>query len=196
MIHLMWEDYAQRLLAHLVGGASDTDSTFSSCEGFVTGQEAEAFCLLAQKHGGKVTVTLTYLAVISHGTRNAECLQTFADSLSSISSLGAALLDGNGGAYGVGPAGVLESDVLDTTHDFTHIDTLGKADLLGFLAGVDTVLSKNRKDLVDTTGIRFKKRHNLVLYLGVLYSWRGSMYLAASAALVQPFLMAMAAPTV
>ena len=103
------------------------------------------------------------------------------DSLGSIGSLGATLLDSDGSAYNIGPTGVLESDVLDTAYDLAHIDTFFKANLLGFLTGVDTVLSKNRKDLVDTTGIRFKKRHNLVLCLGVLYSWRGSMYLAASA---------------
>ena len=157
------QDNAQRLLAHLVGGASNTDSTFSSSEGLVTCQEAEALSLLAQKHSGQIAVAQTHLTVVSHRAGNAESLQTFTDSLSGISGLGAALLNSDSSAYGVGPTGVLESDVLDAAHDLTHVDTLLKANLLGVLAGGDTVLSKDRENLVDAAGVGFKKRHNLVL---------------------------------
>ena len=175
------QDHAKGLVTHLVGVEGDLDGTLSSRKGLVAREEAEAIGLLREQHCAEVAVAKTHLAVLGNRAGNAECLQADADGSSGVRGLGAALLDGDGGTYGVGPAGVLEGDVLDAAHDFAHVDAFVEADLLGFLAGADTVLSKNRKDLVDTTGIRFKKRHNLVLCLGVLYSWRGSMYLAASA---------------
>ena len=66
----------------------------------------------AEQAGGQVAVAEAHLAVIRHGTVDAEGLKTFSDRLSSVSCILAALLERDGGAHYVGPLGVLEADVL------------------------------------------------------------------------------------
>ena len=124
------EDNAEGLLANLVRGSCDTDSTFCSCEGFVTCEEAEALGFFAEKHCSEVAVAETNLAVFSYRTRDAECLKTDTDRCSSVSSLGAALLDCDSCAYGVCPLCVFEADGLGFFYDLVGVDALLVADFL------------------------------------------------------------------
>ena len=57
------EDYTQGLNSYLVCVEGDLDRTFSSGEGLVTCEEAEALCLFGKKHRAEVTVTKTNLTV-------------------------------------------------------------------------------------------------------------------------------------
>src|SRR5699024_7470264 len=69
------EDNAQRRFSCFVGGSYDTNSAFSSCERFVTSQEAEAVCFLSEQHCAQIAVAKTYLAVFCNRTWNTGSLQ-------------------------------------------------------------------------------------------------------------------------
>ncbi len=106
------QDAAERVLTHLVRHLGNLDSTLSGCEGLVACQESEALGLLAQQTGSQITVTNTYLAVVSHRTRDTEGLQTDTDSLGSVSGVLAAFLQRDSGTYYVSPLGVLKTNTL------------------------------------------------------------------------------------
>ena len=109
-------------------------------------KECEALCLLAEKTCGEVSVAETNLAVVSYGTRDAECLETFSNSLSGVSGIGAALLDCDGGAYYVSPLCILEADFLGVLASLVWIEALGLADGLGLLEVLDTVFVESSID--------------------------------------------------
>ena len=154
------QDNAQRLLACLVRGASQTDSAFSSSEGLVASQECEALGLLAQQHSCQIAVTQTYLAVISNRARDAECLQADADCLSSLRCGLYALLDCDCSAYGVSPASVLKCDRLYGTNGCSRINALFLADFSTFLYAGNAVLSEDAIDLVNSSFVTFKQSHD------------------------------------
>lgn len=120
-------------------------------------QEAEAFRFVAQEHGGQVAVAQAHLAVVGHGAGNAEGLEPFADGFSGVGGLRAALLDGDGGAHHIGPAGVFKGDRLDSVDDFTDVDALGKAELFRFFNGTDAVLGQGFVDLLDAAVVGFER---------------------------------------
>ena len=151
---------AQVLLADAVGGFGNADGAFSGGKGFMAGQEAEAFRFIAQEHGGQVAVAQAHLAVVRNGTGNAEGLETFTNGFGGVRSLRAALLDGDGGAHHVGPAGVFKRDGLDAVHDFANVDALGKAELFRFFNGADAVFGQGFIDLLDAAVVGFEKRHD------------------------------------
>ena len=150
------QDYAERLLANLVCSLSDTDSTLSSSKGLVAGQECEAGILLGEQHCSQVAVTKTYLAVVSNGTRYAESLQAFADSLGSLYSSGAALLDSDSSAQGISPLCVLEADWLQVSYDSSRVKALLLADVSSCFNRWNVVFLTNFVDTVNTALIAFK----------------------------------------
>ena len=81
-----------------------------------------------QQHGGQIAVADADLAVVRDRTGDAEGLQAFAQGRGDIGRLGLALLDGDGRAEHIGPAGVLKADRLDALDDGVDIDALGVAD--------------------------------------------------------------------
>ena len=151
---------AEILFADAVGRLGNTDGAFSGGKGFVTGQEAEAFRFIAQEHGGQVAVAQAHLAFIRNGAGNAEGLKAFSDGFSGVGGLRAALLNGDGGSHHIGPAGVFKRDGLNAVHNFTGVDSLGKAELFRFFNGADAVFGQGFIDLLDAAVVGFEKRHN------------------------------------
>ena len=133
------QDNTQRFLTYFVSFLSDTDSTLSSCEGLMSSQEAEALCLLFQKHFTKVTMTKTYFTMVSNGTRDTESLKTFTDSGGSVSSSSAVFLDSDSCTYDVSPASVLEADRLDLFDLIINVQTGILCDLLCFFDVSNTI---------------------------------------------------------
>ena len=142
------QDDTELVLADLVGRLSDTDCTLSSCEGFVASEECEAASIFRQKHGSQIAMAKTYLAVVSNGTRNTESLEAFTDSLCSISSLRAALLDSDCCAQRISPASILKADRLDVFYDLCNIDALVFANFVCIFNRCDTIFFANFIDFV------------------------------------------------
>ena len=92
-------------------------------------------------------MTKTYLTSVSNGTGNAESLEAFTDSCSSIGSLAAVLLDCDSSAYCVSPLSVLEADRLNAFDEMINIKTCVLCDLLSFFNGSNTILSELSVDL-------------------------------------------------
>ena len=92
-------------------------------------------------------MTETNLAAVGNGAGNAEGLQTLADGGSGVGSLAAVLLDGDGGADGVSPLGVLKADGLDVLNHVINVKTCILGDLLGFLNGADAVFGELSENL-------------------------------------------------
>ena len=153
------QDDAQGLGAGLVGVADDADGALGGGEGLVAGQEGEALGLVPQQHGGQVAVAQADLAVVGDGAGNAEGLQADADGLGGLGGGGAALLDGDGGAHDVGPAGVLKGDGLNLLHGLVGVDAGCIADALGLFDGLDAVLMQDGIDVVNPALITFKQCH-------------------------------------
>ena len=153
------EDDPQGLLPGLVGVLDDADGALGGGKGLVAGQEGKALGLVAQQHGAQVAVAQADLAVLGHGAVDAEGLQALADGLGSLGSGLDALLDGDGGAHAVGPAGVLKADGLDALDDLIGIEALVLADLAALLHRADAVLGEDTVDLVDSSLVAFKQSH-------------------------------------
>jgi hypothetical protein len=122
-------------------------------------QESEAASILGKEHSAQVAVAEADLAVVSNGARYAESLEAFADSLGSVSSSLAALLDSDSSAEGVSPLSVLESDRLEALYDLVGINALLVADLLGFVQILDLIFLANLIDGVNAALIAFKCCH-------------------------------------
>ena len=150
------KDNAKLLLADFVGVADDTDSALSGGEGFVTCEEGKALGFVAQKHGGKVSVTDTDLAVICDGAVDAEALKTYADIAGSLFSVLCACFQGDSCADAVCPADVLKADGLNALGDLIGIEACLLAELAAFLDGSDSVLSKYGVYFADSAIIVFK----------------------------------------
>ena len=84
----------------------------------------------------------------------------FSDGFSSVGGFRAALLAGDGGSHHIGPAGVFKRDGLNAVHNFTGVDSLGKAELFRFFNGADAVFGQGFIDLLDAAVVGFEKRHN------------------------------------
>ena len=159
------QDDPQGLLAGLVGGAGDADGAFGGGEGLVTGQEGEALGLVPQQHGAQIAVAQTDLAVLGDGAVDAEGLQADADGLGGLGGGLDALLQRDGRAHGVSPAGVLKADGLNALDDLIGVEALRLADLAALFHGGDAVLSEDAVDLVNSSFVTFKQSHCFVLLL-------------------------------
>ena len=85
-----------------------------------------------------------------------------------------ALLDGDGGAHDIGPAGVLEADGLDALARWRTTSTpLASQIFLASSMRVDAVLLQHGVDLGDSSLVAFKQCHGRF----PPYSCRGSMML-------------------
>src|SRR5699024_5526613 len=118
------QDDAQGGFADLVGGAGDADSTLSGGEGLVASQESETGGVLAQQAGAQVAVAQADVALLSNRAGDGESLQALADGGSAGGGIGQAALDGDGGAQGVSPDGVVEADGLHAADDLVAVDAL------------------------------------------------------------------------
>ena len=104
----------------------------------------------------------TNLTVFSNGSGDTESLETDTDSGSSVSSLGAALLDCDSSAYSVSPLCVFERDRLGFFDDLVRINALSIANFFAFVDGRNAVLSENSEDLRLTSLVTFKFCHVLL----------------------------------
>ena len=150
------QDNAERVLTNLVCSLSNTNSTLSSSKGLVTSQECEAAGILGQQHSSQVTMAQTYLTMVSNGTRYAESLEAFANSLSSVYSAGAALLDCNSCTKSISPLCVLEADWLQVSYDSCRVKALLLADVRSCFNRWNVVFLTNFVDTVNTALIAFK----------------------------------------
>ena len=133
------QDDAQRLLTNLVCIGRNSDCTLSSREGLMTCKEAEALRLLVEQSCAQSSMSKANLTGVCDRTRDAECLKAFADCLSSVGCLAAALLDCDCSAGNVCPACVLEADRLNALDQVVDIQSGILCDLLCFLEGRDAV---------------------------------------------------------
>ena len=152
-------DHAQRLFAGFVGAAGQADGAFGGGERLVAGQEGEALGLFLEQHRRQVAVAEADLAVIRHGAGDAEGLHAFAQRAGDVDRLLLPLLQRNGAAQDVRPAGVLEGDGLDALDDGVDVDTLGVAKQFGFFQRLEAVLGQHLLDLGNSAFVRFKKSH-------------------------------------
>ena len=150
------QDDAQGIFAYFVCHFSDFDSAFSCGEGFVSCQEGKALRLFAEEACGEVAVPESYFAVVCHGTGDAECLQAFANGFSSVGSVLATFLEGNGSPYDVCPFGVLETDVLGLLAFQIRVDAVRGADGFSLFDGGNAVCVQYFIDLLDTAVLTFK----------------------------------------
>ena len=122
----------------------------------MTCKEAEAICLLFKEHLAEVTVSETYLTVISNRTGNTESLKTFADCCGSICCSLATLLDSDCSTYCVCPACILKADGLNFLNKCIYINSCILADGFALLDGGDAILFNDLVYLVNSSLIRFK----------------------------------------
>ena len=150
------EDDAERHFTSLVGIADDADSAFSSGEGFVTCQEAEAFRFVLQEHSCQVAVAAADFAVFRDGAGNAEGLEADADGFSRFYSRPCIGLDSDGSANGVGPASIFKCNRLYVFDDFIGIQAGSCTDIATFFNAADTVFFQYAEDLINSSVVAFK----------------------------------------
>ena len=150
------QDAAERVLTHLVSHLGNLDSTLGGSERLVAGEESEALGLLTEQTGGEVTVTYTYLAVVSHRARDTECLQTDTDSLGSVSGVLAAFLQRDCRTYYIRPFGVLKTNTLGLLAGQIRIEAVLLANLVSLLDGSDTVSVQSGENLFLAAVLRLK----------------------------------------
>ena len=155
------EDDPQGLLTGLVGVLDDADGALGGGEGLVARQEGEALALVAQEHGAQVAVAQAHLAVVGNRAVDAEGLEALADGGGGLGGGLHVLLQGDGRAHHVGPAGVLKADGLDALDDLIGVEALGLADLPALLDALDAVLSEDAVDLLDSSLVAFKQSHTI-----------------------------------
>ena len=114
----------------------------------MTSQECETLGVFFQQHLAQVTVTQTNFSLVSNRARDAECLQTFTDCSSSVSSSAAALLDCDSCANGISPLCVFETDRLNALYHLVYI----QASCLGYFSSalnrVDAIFFQNSQNLL------------------------------------------------
>ena len=142
------QDNTQRFLTNLVCLFSDTDRTFCGSEGFVTCQKCEALGVFFQQHLAQITVAQTNLSLVSNRTRNAECLQTFTDCSSSVSSSAAALLDRNCCTNGISPLCVFEADRLNAFYHLIYVQTSSLGNFSCTFDGINAIFLQNSQNLL------------------------------------------------
>ena len=133
------QDDAQRLLTNLVCIGRNCDCTLGSRKGLMACEEAEALGLLIQQSCAQSSMSKANLTGVCDRARDAECLKAFADCLSRVGCLAAALLDRDCGTCDVCPACVLEADRLNALDQVVDIQSGILCDLLCFLEGRDAV---------------------------------------------------------
>ena len=170
------QDYAKRFLAHLVSHFSNLDCTLSSSKALVTSQESEALSLLTQQTSSQVTMTNTYLTVVSHRTRDAEALQTNTDSLGSISSSLYTFLDSDSSTTNICPLGILKADTLCFLAHQIWVNTSLFTNLVGLFNTVDAILLQSCKNLVDTAFLTLKLYFSNHRRSSLFFTWINSLY--------------------
>ena len=141
----------------------------------MTSQEGEALSLLAQQTGSQVTMTDTYLAVVSHRTGDAESLQTDTDSLGSISSIRATLLQSDGATYYISPLGVLKTDHLRLFAGLVRIQASCFADGISLFDVLDTIFVQGSENLLHSAVLALKFHFSNHIAGPPYYSLRGSI---------------------
>ena len=159
------QDHPQRLFPGFVGVADDADGALGGGEGLVARQEGEALGLIPQQHSAQIAVAQTHLAVLSHRARDAEGLEADADGLGGLGSGLNILLQCDGRADTVGPAGVFKADGLDALHDLIGVKAGSLADLPALLHAGDSVLRQDGIDFLDSSLVAFKQSHFQFLLL-------------------------------
>ena len=171
------EDNMQRSFSCFVSSSCDTDCTFSSCEGFVSSQEAEAVCFLSEQHCAQVTVAKTYFTVFCNRARDAECLQTDTNCFSSFCCFGDAFFQCDCYTQSVSPNRIFKSDWLYAFYDRLNVDALRETEVSGFFQGGHTVFFQSCLNFRHSSFLSFKFSHDN--FPPVPYSSRGSMYFGA-----------------
>ena len=170
------EDDPQGLLPGLVGVADDADGALGGGEGLVAGQEGEALGLVPQQHGAQVAVAQAHLPVLGNRTGDAEGLEAHTDALGGLGGGLDALLQSDGRAHAVGPAGILKADGLDALDDVVGVEAGGLADVAALLHAGNSVLRQDGIDLVDSSFVAFKQSHwsipPFLTRAGGRYTWR------------------------
>ena len=128
-------------------------------------QEGETLGLIPQQHSAQIAVAQAHLAVLSHRAGDAEGLEADADGLGSLGSSLDILLQRDGRADAVGPAGVFKADGLDALHDLIGIKAGSLADLPALLHAGDSVLRQDGIDFLDSSLVAFKQSHFQFLLL-------------------------------
>ena len=153
----------------------------------MAGEECETLCLLAEQTCSEVTVAKTNLTVVGNRTRDAECLQTHADSLCTISSSLAAALDGDGSTANVCPLCILEADTLSVLTHLIRINTCSLANLVSLFYALDTLSVEGSENLRLATLLTFVTYFSNHVFVSPYYSLRGSIALTTPcSAVVRP----------
>jgi len=126
------QDYTEWFFTYFVCFLCNTDCSLCCCEGLVSCQEAEAVCCFLKEHFSKVTVSKPYLTLISNGSRNTECLQSFSDSCCRICCSLASFLDRDCRTCDVSPACIFKADRLDAFDLVIYIQSGIFCDLFSF----------------------------------------------------------------
>ena len=165
------KDATERLLANFVCLCSNLDCSLGSSKRLVSCEECEAFCLLAKKHCSEVSVTKTNLAVVSYRTRDAECLETETDCLSSLSSVLATFLESDCRADNISPLRVLEADWLGVFAGLVRIETVLVAERVGLFNILYAVFVEDSKYLFDTTILAFELNFSYNCIFSLFFTW-------------------------
>ena len=145
------QDNAQWILTNLVSHLSNLDSTLSSSEALVTSEESEALCLFTEKTTTEVTMADTNLTVVSYRTLDTECLKTLTNSLCTLSSALAALLDSNSSTSYICPLCILKTNILCLSANLIRINTEIFTNLVSLFEVLDAILLENSVYLCLTT---------------------------------------------
>ena len=145
------QNHAQRFFTYFVCHLSNLDGTLSSCERLVAGQEGEALGLFTEQTGCQITMTQTYLTVVSHTSGDAESLQTDTDGLGALSSTLAALLDSDSSTGNVSPFCILKADALCVLANLIRIDAQLVANFVCLFEVLDAIGLEGSVDLCLTT---------------------------------------------
>ena len=134
----------------------------------MAGQEREALGFVPEQHRAQVAVAQAHVALLGHRAGHAESFQADADGLGGFGSGLHALLDGDGAAQGVGPAGVLKSDGLHALYDIIGIKALAEAKVPGLFQAANAVFGQAFFDFRHSSFFAFK--HDVISHLLVLLS--------------------------
>ena len=119
----------------------------------------------------------TYFTIISNGSWDTECLKTFTDCCSSISSSSSSFFDCDSCTYSVSPTCIFKTDWLNAFNLVIYIKTSIFSDLFSFFDGSDSIAVKNFIDLVNS----YDSNNAIFDFLLLDYCFLGSMIFTASA---------------
>ena len=180
------QDHAQRFFTYFVCHLSNLDGTLSGSERLVASQEGEALCLFAEQTCCQITMSQTYLTVVSHTSGDAESLQSDTDGLGALGSALAALLDSDSSTGDVSPLCIFKADALCVLANLIRIDAQLVANFVCLFEVLDAIGLEGSVDLCLTTLLAFVlnfSNHTVV----PPYSLRGSIDLTMPwSAVVRP----------